>query len=158
MGTLVRIEGDRPVLLQRERRGAAVEVFRGGLRTLSYLCRLELSPLTPLSEYTPGFEELTPCALAARTGRRRRTDAAAPPETELQLQAGVWALGTRRPSYLAVGLEAEVSVVSRPRAFCLLGAVPALQALGLDDAAVSLAAGSYDFAALQWLERGGERR
>ncbi len=64
----------------------------------------------------------------------------------------MWALGTPRPSYLRVGLEAEVEVISRNRALCLLGAVEALQALGLEDAAVSLAAGCYEPAAVQWLE------
>jgi hypothetical protein len=144
MGCLVRIVENQPVVQPRTRRGAAVEVVRAGSRRLSYLCRLELSLPTPLSEYTRGF---TPLAAPSQ-----ELDA------EVTLPAGVWGLSAGRPAYLLVGLRAEVSVLTRAQAFCALGAVAALQALGLEDAAVALASGDYDLAMVQWLMERERRR
>lgn len=97
------------------------------------LCRLTLSVATPLSSFTTGF---------ARLGRG---------DPDVELREGVWEVQVPTGRvWLEVTLH-EVRACSRAQAFVALGAVDALGALGLDDAAIALQSGDYELACVQWI-------
>ena len=101
------------------------------------------------------LDEASP--LTPRAGPVRRPDRG---KERVRLEPGVWWVRRKRvvpEEYLCVEPR-SARVVSRAEAYCLLGALEVLQALGLEDAAVSLRAGDFDLASVQVLEELARRR
>lgn len=103
------------------------------------LCRLELDDASPLTPRTSKMEDL----------RNRSTP-------ERAVGDGVWwsrietdgSFLSGEDLYFTVAGDA-LQVVTKAQAYCALGAVERLHAMGLGDAAVSLQAGDFDHASVQ---------
>ena len=106
-----------------------------------------------------GLHDTAPLMPFAPSGHERVWPGGRGFEPTLTLPPGVWACTSlKRRSHFLVATVDDVREVTRAQAFCALGAVEALQALDLHDAAVSLLSGDYDNAATQWIADRDRRR
>ena len=142
MGQLVRPTGTGLVLEAMEEPGCQLLYSAEGARLVVDCCLLALDEASPLSPRAAQY---------VRPGRGK---------DRVRLDPGVWGV-RRQPGTPEEYLHVEalsVRVVSKAEAYCALGALEVLQALGLEDAAVSLKAGDFDLASVQVLEELARRR
>lgn len=123
---------------------------------IASLCRLVLDPLSPLTPRTHGMERVKP-------PEHRLGDGVWWARINIEPQHRKMPFGGNTLSgedlYFVVA-GATLRIVNKAEAYVALGAVEALHAMGLGDAAVSLSAGDFDHASVQVIaererQRGG---
>lgn len=130
--------------------GCWLEVNKERRRLVTSLFRLELDPQSPLTPRSGGSESLSDRdpRFELRAGVWWCTLARSyVPETNLV--KGIVRLKSVEPVYLVVSDGRLRLAASKADAYCALGAAGALQALGLEDAAISLLGGDFDHASVQ---------
>lgn len=142
MGSLLRLKDNAPVIVPWADDGCFVEVVQATRLCFASLTLLALDPRSPLTPRAALSLELPPLRHARDVQVRLTAD-------------GVWWCGRRFAGpevYLSLEPTGPRILTDKAEVYRRLGAVERLTAMGLEDAAVSLASGDFDRAAIQVIE------